>query len=85
MITVFKQYLRNKDCCKSGFLSLWMRVLTDEKSWQEETNTFRSWFTQLAGKMVHSGRQVYLKMYEAYHYKERWRKIDGRIDNLQFA
>ena len=66
-------------------VSLWMRVLTDEKSWQEEPNTFRSWFTQLAGKMVHSGRQVYLKMYEAYHYKERWRKIEDRVDNLQFA
>jgi len=66
-------------------ISIWMRVLTDEKSWREEPNTFRSWFVQLAGKIVSSGRQLYLKMYEAFYYKERWRKIESRIDNLEFA
>jgi hypothetical protein len=66
-------------------ITIWMRVLTDEKSWHEEPNTFRSWFVQLAGKLVESGRKVYLKMYEAYYYKERWRNIEKAIDSLCFA
>ena len=66
-------------------ISLWMRKLTDEKSWHEEPNTFRNWYVQLAGKIVRSGRQVFLKMYEAYYYKDRWRKIEERIEKLKFA
>jgi Transposase DDE domain group 1 len=66
-------------------ISVWMRKLCDEKSWHEEPATFRAWFVQLAGKVVKSGRQVFLKMYKAYYYKERWRKIDDAVDNLSFA
>ncbi len=66
-------------------ISAWMRILSDEKSWHEEPATFRSWFVLLAGKVVKSGRQVFLKMYKAYHYKERWRKIDKAVSKLSFA
>jgi len=66
-------------------VSVWMRKLSDDKSWHEEPATFRAWFVQLAGKVVNSGRQVFLKMYKAYYYKERWRKIDEAIDKLTFA
>jgi len=66
-------------------VSVWMRKLCDEKSWHEEPSTFRSWFVQLAGKIVRSGRCLYLKMYKAYYYKERWRKIENAVDNLIFA
>lgn len=66
-------------------VSVWMRKLSDDKSWHEEPATFRAWFVQLAGKVVNSGRQVFLKMYKAYYFKERWRKIDEAIDNLVFA
>jgi len=37
------------------------------------------------GKVVKSGRQVFLKMYKAYYYKGRWRMIDDAVDNLSFA
>jgi hypothetical protein len=66
-------------------ISAWMRALSDEKSWREEPATFRAWFVQLAGKVVKSGRQVFLKMYKAYHYKERWRKIDEAVSAMSFA
>jgi len=66
-------------------ISLWMRILTDKQSWKEEPNTFRAWFVQLAGKIVHSGRRVYLKMYGAYYYKEKWKKIEGGVDALAFV
>jgi len=66
-------------------VSVWMRKLSDEKTWREEPATFRAWFVQLAGKVVHSGRKVFLKMYKSYYYKGRWRRIDEAIDNLSFA
>lgn len=66
-------------------ISLWMRILTDERSWHEEPATFRAWFVQLAGKVVRSGRQVFLKMYKSYYYKERWRKIDEAVAKLSFV
>ena len=66
-------------------ISVWMRKLSDEKSWHEEPATFRAWFVQLAGKVIRSGRQVFLKMYTAYYYKQRWRKIDEAVNNLSFA
>lgn len=64
---------------------IWLRKFTDAQSWREEPATFRSWFVQLAGKLVASGRNVYLKMYEAYYYKERWRKIEAGINELILA
>jgi hypothetical protein len=66
-------------------ISVWMRKLSDDKSWHEEPATFRAWFVQLAGKIVYSGRQVFLKKYKAYYYKERWRRIDTKICELSFA
>ena len=66
-------------------ISVWMRALTDIVSWKEEPLTFRDWFIKLAGKVVHSGRQFYLKMYKAYHYKERWMKIYQGIVKLEFG
>ena len=66
-------------------ISVWMRKLCDKKSWHEEPATFRAWFVQLAGKVVKSGRQVLLKMYKAYYYKDKWRKIDEAVSNLSFS
>jgi hypothetical protein len=66
-------------------INLWMRILTDKAAWRQEPNTFRLWFIQLAGRIVSSGRQTYLKLYKAYHYKSRWLNIDKAIDALQFT
>lgn len=66
-------------------LSLWMRILTDIKSWREEPSTFRSWFIQLAGRLVSSGRCFSLNLYQAYHYKERWLHIHNQVELLEFG
>ncbi len=65
-------------------ISVWMRKLTDDKTWHEEPATFRAWFVQLAGKVAKTGRQTLLKMYKAYYYKDRWRRIDEAVDMLCF-
>jgi hypothetical protein len=73
-------------CSIIGYnLSVWMRKLTDKKSWREEPMTFRMWFIQLAGKLVNSGRRIYLKMYKSFYDKIRWKQIDDAIDRIKFA
>ncbi|MFQ5772410.1 MAG: IS1380 family transposase [bacterium] len=66
-------------------LSLWMRILTEPKSWHEEPNTFRLWFVQLAGRLVTSARQAELKLYNAYHHKRKWLKINHAVEALQLC
>jgi hypothetical protein len=65
-------------------VSVWMRKLSDNKTWQEEPMTFRMWFIQIAGKVIESGRRVWLKMSKSYYYKERWLSIEKMIDGLIF-
>lgn len=65
-------------------ISLWMRILTDKNSWREEPCTFRMWFIQLAGRLVSSGRRYTLKLYQAYHYKERWLHLHHQVELLEF-
>jgi len=65
-------------------VSVWMRKLTDSKTWKEEPMTFRMWFIQTAGKVIESGRRVWLKMSKNYYYKERWLNIEKMIDDLVF-
>ena len=65
-------------------VSVWMRKLTDNKTWKEEPMTFRMWFIQTAGKVIESGRRVWLKMSKNYYYKERWLNIEKMIDDLVF-
>ena len=66
-------------------ISVWMRKLTDKKSWRQEPLTFRLWFIQLAGKFIYSGRSHHLRMYSLYYYKSDWEEIDKKIDTLKFA
>lgn len=73
-------------CSILGYnLSLWLRALTDKEVWRQEPQTFRGWFIQLAGKLVSTGRKLYLKIYEAYHYKDRWVKIYNKVMLLEFG
>lgn len=66
-------------------LSVWLRILTDKQTWRQEPSTFRMWFIQLAGKLVSSGRQVYLNLYSSYHEQEKWLRIHHRIESLSFG
>jgi len=66
-------------------ISVWFRLFTDFCCWRQEHLTFREWFIKLAGKVVHSGRQWYLKMYKAYHYKEKWLRMSNYLSELEFG
>jgi len=66
-------------------LSIWMRILTDRRSWRQEPSTFRLWFIQLAGKLVSSGRQLWLNLYSSYYEQEKWLRIHQRVEALSFG
>ena len=66
-------------------ISVWFRLLTDLCCWKQEHLTFREWFIKLAGKVVHSGRRWSLKMYKAYHYKEKWLQMSHYLSELEFG
>lgn len=65
-------------------VSVWMRKLSDKKTWQEEPMTFRMWFIQIAGKVIESGRRISLKMSRYNYHKERWINLEKMIDSLEF-
>ncbi|MDT3738035.1 MAG: IS1380 family transposase [Candidatus Kapabacteria bacterium] len=65
-------------------ITVWMRFLTDLKAARQEPATFRYWFVLLAGKISKTARQVNLKMYDAYHYKDWWRRIEKGVDDIVF-
>jgi len=50
-----------------------------KKFWKWEHNTFRYLLLQVAGKVVKSGRQCYLKMSRYYLYKDDWLKLEEAI------
>ncbi|MEA2096965.1 MAG: IS1380 family transposase [Candidatus Cloacimonadota bacterium] len=66
-------------------ISVWFRKFTDLHCWRQEPSTFREWFVKLAGKVVHSGRKWYLKMYKAYHNKEEWLQMSYYLSELEFG
>jgi hypothetical protein len=66
-------------------ISIWMRALTNKRSWRQEPLSFRLWFIQLAGKFTSSGRVRHLKMYSSYYYKSWWSEIDEKINAITFA
>ena len=56
-------------------LSVMMRYKV-KKLWRQEHATFRDWFINLPAKLVHGGRQITLKIYENYYYKDNWIEFD---------
>jgi len=60
-------------------ISVMMRYETNRKFWHQEHKTFREWFIELPGKVIESGRQIKLKMYENYYHKANWLEIDQKI------
>jgi len=60
-------------------ISVMMRYETNLKFWHQEHKTFREWFIELPGKVIESGRQIKLKMYENYYHKANWLEVDAKI------
>lgn len=42
------------------------------KFWRQEHTTFKEWFIELPAKLVNSGRQLTLKIYQNYYFKDDW-------------
>lgn len=59
-------------------ISVMMRYKT-KKHWSEEHNTFREWFIELPGKIVTGGRQITLKIYEHYYYRDNWERFAREV------
>jgi len=60
-------------------LSVRMRLKV-KRYWKQEYNTFREWFVSVPGMLVNSGRELILKIYEHYYYKEEWMAFDLILD-----
>ncbi|MDZ7400387.1 MAG: IS1380 family transposase [candidate division KSB1 bacterium] len=59
-------------------LSVMMRYKV-KQLWRQEHATFRDWFINLPAKLVHGGRQISLKIYQNYYYKNRWIELDRML------
>lgn len=52
-------------------LSVMMRYKV-KKYWKEEHNTFRDWFIELPAKILTGSRQIKMKIYEKYYFRDDW-------------
>lgn len=50
-----------------------------KKHWKEEHNTFRDWFIELPAKILTGGRQLKMKIYENYYYRDDWICLDREL------
>jgi hypothetical protein len=56
-------------------LSVMMRYQV-KQLWRQEHATFRDWFINLPAKLVHGSRQITMKIYANYYYKDKWIAFD---------
>ncbi len=59
-------------------LSVMMRSKS-EPFCRQEHKTLRDWFINIPAKLVTSGHQLTLKIYEHYYFKNRWMELDKLI------
>lgn len=59
-------------------LSVMMRYKI-KKHWKEEHNTFRDWFIELPAKILTGGRQIRMKIYKNYYYREEWERLERLV------
>jgi len=62
-------------------LSVMMRYKV-KKVFKQEHATFRNWFINVPAKLVRQGRQLELKIYECYYFREQWVQFDGHLSQL---
>jgi len=67
-------------------LVAWFTRLGLPPSYQRVTiKTLRHRFLNLAGKLVHTARRVFLVLSAHYRYQAVWRFAIGRLNHLQFG
>jgi hypothetical protein len=49
---------------------------------KQEHSTFRDWFVLIPAKIIKSGRQIELKMYENYYYKSNWLEFEEYLETI---
>ena len=59
-------------------LSVMMRYHV-KKIWRQEHATFRDWFINIPAKLVYSSRQITMKIYKHYYYKNRWIEFEQSL------
>ena len=59
-------------------LSVMMRY-KKKKIWRQEHATFRDWFINIPAVLVNSGRQITMKIYDHYYYKNRWIEFEQSL------
>ena len=47
-----------------------------KKYWKEEHNTFRDWFIELPAKILTGSRQIKMKIYEKYYFRDDWENLE---------
>ena len=62
-------------------LSVMMRFKF-KKFWREEHETFRNWFINVPGQLLTGSRQVKVKMYKHYYFKNRWLQFDELLQSI---
>ncbi len=72
-------------CILAYNLMVWMMWLNDEKGFKEEPGTIRMFLIHVPARLLHAGRQWFLRLSQDYVFKERWRQIEGSIQALEFA
>lgn len=71
-------------CILAYNLLIWMRLLTSERAWHEEPNTFRNWFIHAPAKLVRTSKQWFLRLPKNYYWKSQWEEILFGICKLEF-
>lgn len=72
-------------CILAYNLMVWMMWLNDEAGFKEEPNTIRMFLLHVPARLMHSGRQWFLRLSETYLFKERWQWIENSIQALSFG
>ena len=72
-------------CIMAYNLMVRMMWLNDEKGFKEEPDTIRMFLIQVPARLLHCGRQWFLKLNRDYPFKERWRNVEASIMSLDFS
>jgi hypothetical protein len=72
-------------CILAYNLMVWMMWLNDEAGFKEEPNTIRMFLIHVPARLMHAGRQWFLRLSKTYFFKERWQWLENSIHALSFS